>query len=129
MTSPSRRDDLTEIVFPLEPGDRLTRAEFERRYDAMPQLKKAELVEGVVHMPSPVRWNHHARPHIKLGTWLGVYEANTPGVQAGDNGTVRLDLNNEPQPDGALIIDPALGGQAVLSPDDYIEGSPELVAE
>lgn len=114
---------------PLEPGDRLTRDEFERRYDAMPHLKKAELIEGVVYMPSPVRWNHHARPHVTLTTWLGVYTAHTPGVQAGDNGTVRLDLNNEPQPDGALIIEPALGGQAVLSPDDYIEGSPELVAE
>jgi Uma2 family endonuclease len=116
-------------VPPLETGDRLTREEFERRYDAMPHVKKAELIEGVVYMPSPVRWNHHARPHIRLATWLGTYEANTPGVQAGDNGTIRLDLDNEPQPDAAMIIDPACGGQAQLGPKDYIEGAPELVAE
>ncbi len=114
---------------PLEPGDHLTRDEFERRYEAMPELKKAELIEGVVYMPSPVRWNHHARPHVQLTGWLATYEANTPGVQAGDNGTVRLDLDNEPQPDAILIVEPARGGQAQLSDDDYIEGAPELVAE
>jgi len=114
---------------PLEPGDSLTRDEFERRYEAMPGLKKAELIEGVVVMPSPIRWNHHARPHIHLGSWVGVYEAATPGVQAGDNGSVRLDLDNEPQPDLTLILDPALGGQAKLSEDDYIEGAPEWIGE
>lgn len=114
---------------PLESGDHLSRDEFERRYEAMPGLKKAELIEGVVYMSSPVRWNHHARPHVHLLSWLGVYEANTPGVQAGDNGTVRLDLDNEPQPDAILIVEPARGGQAQLSDDDYIEGAPELVAE
>src|SRR3954468_5072187 len=114
---------------PLENGDRLSRAEFERRYDAMPGLKKAELIEGVVHMPSPVRWNRHARPHIQVGGLLFFFEMNTPGVQSGDSGSVRLDLDNEPQPDAAMIIDPALGGQARLSADDYIEGGPELAAE
>jgi Uma2 family endonuclease len=114
---------------PLEPGDHLTREEFERRYDAMPHLKKAELIEGVVYMPSPVRWNNHAGPHFNLITWLGVYGANTPGVGGGDNGTVRLDLDNEPQPDVALIIEPSCGGQVQLSADDYVEGAPELVAE
>ena len=29
--------------------------EFERRYEAMPEVKKAELIEGEVYMPSPVR--------------------------------------------------------------------------
>jgi Uma2 family endonuclease len=114
---------------PLEPGDHLTREEFERRYDAMPHPKKAELIEGVVYMPSPVRWNNHAGPHFNLITWLGVYGANTPGVGGGDNGTVRLDLENEPQPDAALIIEPSCGGQVQLSADDYVEGAPELVAE
>src|SRR5262249_47215289 len=64
-----------------------------------------------------------------LSTWLGVYEAATPGVEGGDNGTVRLDLDNEPQPDALLLIDPARGGQAVISADDYLERAPELVAE
>jgi Uma2 family endonuclease len=113
----------------LEPGDRLTRAEFERRYEAMPQLRKAELIEGVVYMPSPVRLRLHSRPHLQMATWLGAYEAGTPGVVAADNSTVRLDLDNEPQPDLLLLIDPALGGQARVSDDDYLEGAPELVAE
>ena len=114
---------------PLENGDRLTRAEFERRYAAMPQVKKAELIEGVVYMPSPVRQRSHGRPHYHLLTWLGTYEAGTPGVEGGDNSTARLDLDNEPHPDAVLFIDPARGGQVRISPDDYIEGAPELVVE
>ncbi len=114
---------------PLEPGDRLKREEFERRYDAMPHLKKAELIEGVVYMPSPVRHRRHSRPHFRLITWLGAYEAATPGVEGGDNGSARLDLDNEPQPDALLLIDPARCGQARISADDYIEHAPELVAE
>ena len=116
-------------VPPLENGDVLTRAEFERRYEAMPHLKKAELIEGVVYVPSPVRHRAHSHPHIHLTGWLVQYEAGTPGVEAGDNGTVRLDLDNEPQPDALLFIDPACGGQARIDADDYIEGAPELVAE
>jgi hypothetical protein len=107
----------------------LTRDEFERRYDATPGLRKAELIEGAVHMPPPARWDQHAGPHAKLVTWLGVYEAHTPGVQLGASGTLRLDLDNEPQPDAAMIIDPARGGQALVTPDDYVQGAPELVAE
>ena len=80
-------------------------------------------------MPSPVRYGRHSHPHTRLVTWLGNYETDTPGVEAGDNGTVRLDLDNEPQPDAFLIIRPEHGGQARISEDDYIEGVPELVAE
>jgi hypothetical protein len=114
---------------PLEPGDQLTRDEFERRYDLMPRLKKAELIEGVVHIPTPVRWNQHAGPHACLIGWLVVYQASTPGVQAGDNGSIPLDLDNEPQPDAAMIIEPRCGGQVRLSPEDYVIGGPELVGE
>lgn len=117
------------IIPPLENGDCLTRAEFERRYDAMPQVKKAELIEGVVYVPSPVRHRFHGRPHTHMTTWLGQYEAHTPGVEASDNSTVRLDLDNEPQPDVLLIIDPDRGGQTRFSEDGYIEGAPELVVE
>lgn len=116
-------------VPPLEPGDHLTREEFERRYESMPHLKKAELIEGVVYMPSAVRHRHHGRPHLHLGTWIGVYEAATPGVEGGDNCTARLDLENEPQPDLLLLIDPARGGQARISEEGYVEEAPELVAE
>ena len=118
-----------EQPHPLEPGDRLSRSEFERRYVAMPGLPKAELIEGIVYMPSPARFRRHGRPQAHLVTWLGVYESATPGVEAGDNSTTRLDMDNEPQPDAVLLIDPACGGQARISEDDYIEDAPELVAE
>jgi Uma2 family endonuclease len=114
---------------PLETGDHLSRAEFERRYEAMPQLKKAELIEGVVYMPSPVRLHRHGGPHVELIMWVGTYKLSTPGVIAADNVSTRLDLDNEPQPDAVLLVDPTKGGQARISPDDYIEGAPELVAE
>src|SRR4051794_23132431 len=128
-TSPTVPAAAPQGTPPLEPGDRLTREEFEQRYEAMPKLKKAELIEGVVHMPSPVRLQQHGRPSRHLSTWMGVYEAATPGVIGADNTTARLDLDNEQQPDGLLMIDPALGGQARISPDDYVERGPELVAE
>ena len=114
---------------PLEAGDRLTRAEFERRYEAMPHLKKAELIEGVVYMPAAVRYRGHGRPHSWMVTWLGHYESETLGVFGADNTSVRLDLDNEPQPDGVLFIEPRCGGQVAISDDDYIEGSPELAVE
>ena len=114
---------------PLENGDRLTQIEFERRYNLMPHLKKAELVEGVVYMASPLRFEPHAEPHGDLIIWLANYKVATPGVRLGDNPTVRLDLDNEPQPDAVLLIDASVGGQSYLGEDGYIEGAPELVAE
>ncbi|MEN9222105.1 MAG: Uma2 family endonuclease [Thermostichus sp. BF3_bins_97] len=116
-------------LLPLENGDRLSCQEFERRYQAMPELKKAELIEGVVYVSSPVRVRSHGWPHTHIITWLGSYEAATPGTMVCDNTTVRLDANNEPQPDALLRIDETLGGQSRISNDDYIEGSPELIVE
>ena len=113
----------------LENGDRLTRCEFERRYAARPDVKKAELIEGVVYMPSPVRLGGHAEPHSAIQGVLIVYAAYTPGVSVADNATVRLDLDNEPQPDVLLWIDEDAGGQSRVSGDDYLEGAPELVVE
>ncbi|MGJ5630697.1 Uma2 family endonuclease [Nostoc sp. CALU 1950] len=115
---------------PLENGDKLTRYEFERRYNATPNLKKAELTEGIVYiMPAALRFRSHGQPHGWILTWLGTYEAATPGVALGVEPTVRLDLDNEPQPDAVLLILPEAGGQTRLSEDDYIEGAPELVVE
>lgn len=113
----------------LENGDRLTRAEFERRYEAMPQVKKAELIRGVVYMASPVRDKKHSQPHSYIVGWLLTYVAATPGVNIGDNATVRLDEDNEPQPDALLRLPPALGGQSYTDEDDYISGPPELIVE
>jgi Uma2 family endonuclease len=120
---------LGDTVPPLENGDRLTRPEFERRYDAMPHLKKAELIEGVVHMAAAARLKRHGGPQRDLITWLGVYSAATLGVDGADNTSDRLDLDNEPQPDGLLYIEPECGGQATISEDDYLEGAPELIGE
>ena len=120
---------IPRVAPPLQHGDRLSRDEFERRYDRMPGVKKAELIEGVVHMPSPVRLEGHANPHADLIWWLNHFRVFTRGLKVADNGTVRLDLGNEPQPDVFLYILPSHGGQAGISGDDYLEGGPELVAE
>ena len=128
-SSRSRPPDRDGEIPPLEPGDRLSRAEFERRYDAMPQLKKAELIEGVVYMPAPVSTDRHGEPHFELNGWLAFYKWATPGVRGANNATTRLDLDNEPQPDLSLFIDPARGGQARISSDGFLEAAPELVAE
>jgi Uma2 family endonuclease len=114
---------------PLKDGDRLTRAEFERRYMAMPDLKKAELIEGVVYVSSPVRQRFHGRQHSHLNFWLCAYEGSTPGVEVGDNSTVRLDIANMPQPDCLLFVQPEHGGKVRIDEDGYIEGAPDLVAE
>jgi Uma2 family endonuclease len=113
----------------LHDGDRLTRAEFERRYQAMPDLKKAELIEGVVHiMPSPVSHEDHGGPHFNLVGWLAFYRAMTPGTDGGDNSTQRLDFDNEPQPDAFLRILPECGGISTIE-EGYIKGPVELSAE
>lgn len=114
---------------PLEAGDRLTRHEFERRYHAMPHITKAELIEGVVYMPSPVHFAGHGEPHAHIITWLGLYRAATPGTHLGDNATVRLDRDNEVQPDALLRLDEKRNGRSRISDDDYIEGAPELIVE
>ena len=112
----------------LENGDRLTRREFERRYALRPDLKKAQLIEGIVYMPSPVSVAH-AEPHAMIQAALLVYAASTPGVHGYDNATLRLDLDNEPQPDVLLRLAPEAGGRSRVSDDGYLEGAPELVVE
>ncbi|QEI40304.1 hypothetical protein BMF77_00869 [Dolichospermum sp. UHCC 0315A] len=112
---------------PLENGDKLTRHEFERRYHAMSNLKKAELIEGVVYVASPLRIKSHGEPHAYIMTWLGVYKAATPGIGFADNATVLIDTDNEPQPDALLRIE--TGGQSRINKDDYVEGAPELIVE
>lgn len=124
-TSSRPREKLPE----LQNGDHLTRDEFERRYNAMPELKKAELIEGVVHMPSPVRQDQHSGPHFNFITWLGCYSLATLGVKGGDNGSVRLDLDNEPQPDAFLYIDAGYGGQSHIDEEGFVAGAPELAGE
>jgi Uma2 family endonuclease len=117
------------MILPLENGDRLTRTEFERRYHAMPNVKKAELIEGRVYMSSPVRARKHGKPHAAIIAWLSDYWLDTSGTELMDNATVRLDADNEPQPDACLRIEEIAGGQSRITADDYIEGAPELIVE
>jgi Uma2 family endonuclease len=112
---------------PLENGDRLSRSEFERRYQAMPNHQKAELIAGIVYVASPLRITQHGNPHARIMTWLGSYWAVTPGIELGDNSTVQLDQYNEPQPDALLRIQ--TGGQSTVNEDGYVEGAPELIVE
>ena len=111
---------------PLQAGDSLTRTEFERRYAAMPKLKKAELIEGIVSIASPVRASVQGISHVKLSTLLQVYATRYPGLIVADNSTVRLDTFNEPQPDLLLMRE---NGQAAIDAEGYINGAPELIAE
>lgn len=115
------------LMPPLESGDILSRAEFHRRYQASPQIKRAELIEGVVYVASPVNPEFHAEPHADIMTWLGMYRVLHPGVRVGDNATVGLDWDNEVQPDAYLRkVD---GGSSTLDDAGWAEGPPELVVE
>jgi Uma2 family endonuclease len=115
---------------PLRDGDHLTVAEFHRRYEAMPRVKKAELINGVVYMPSPVSMNFHSEPHCTFSGWLFIYRASTPGLQAGDNATLReLIGEHEFQPDNCLRIKEECGGQSRIDADGYLAGGPEFLGE
>jgi Uma2 family endonuclease len=109
-------------------GDHLTRAEFERRYTAMVDVKKAELIEGMVIMPSPVS-NTHGKANSLIVWWLVGYAAATPGAEVGENTTVRLDLDNEVQPDAHLRLLESAGGASHVGAAGYIDGAPELIVE
>jgi Uma2 family endonuclease len=105
-------------------------AEFLRRYEAMPEVKKAELIEGEVYlMASPVRIDQHGIPDHIVQMWLGVYAASTPGVRGATNSTVRLGPSNVPQPDGLLFRDASRGGKAKIGADGYLHGPPDLAVE
>ena len=125
----SEPGSLPAVTRCLESGDRLTRCEFERRYAARPDIRKAELIEGVVYVASPARATSHGGPQAAVHVLLGTYAAFTPGTLHLDNATVRLDLDNEVQPDAALLVKSESGGRSRISDDDYIEGAPELVVE
>lgn len=125
----ARTSEAPQPIPLLENGDRLTRDEFERRYQAMPAHSKAELIEGIVYMSSPVRHKSHGKPHRQIITWLGVYCAETPGVDCSDNATLRIDADNEPQPDVQLFIEEESGGKVHLADDDFLEGASELTVE
>ncbi len=112
----------------LHSGDRMTRDEFHRVYSQMPEDFKAELIGGIVYVASPLKLPH-GTSNMPLSTLFYLYEANTPGVESGNNTTILLGDAGEPQPDLFLRILPEFGGQSQTTPDEYIDGAPELTAE
>ncbi len=114
------------IIPPLRAGQRLTVKEFLRRWEAMPEVKFAELIDGVVYMPSPLT-SDHGRTDIRIATWLGTYIAFTPGCDAGIQATWLM-LQSAPQPDSYLWVLAEYGGQSRIEGNYHI-GAPELAAE
>jgi Uma2 family endonuclease len=125
---PVEQKEVAPAVPPLEMGDHLDQKTFHARYEAMPEDVRAELIGGVVYMPSPLK-PRHGRSHARLMGWLSDYEAATPGVELYDNTTAILGPESEPQPDAYLIVAPEKGGQTRLNQDEYLEGPPELIGE
>jgi Uma2 family endonuclease len=117
----------TKTLPNLESGDRLSREEFHQRYLERADIHKAELVEGVVYVASPVRANVHGEPNGCMIGWIAMYRARHPELRFGDNATVRLDNRNEVQPDAYLLREVA--GGPMIGEDGYIEGPPQLVVE
>jgi Uma2 family endonuclease len=118
------RADLPELYT----GDRMTQEEFHRIYTQMPPDFKAELIGGIVYVASPLK-RRHGTNHLPLGTLFFTYELSTPGVESGDNTTILLGEEGEPQPDLYLRILPEFGGQSRTTVDDYVAGAPELLTE
>jgi Uma2 family endonuclease len=112
----------------LHAGDRMTREEFHRIYKRMPEKFKAELIGGTVYVASPLKWKHGTR-HLLLGTLFGVYQARTAGVEGGDNTTILLGDEGEPQPDLYLRLLEGYGGQSYVNTAGFVQGGPEMLAE
>ena len=113
----------------LESGDRLTRKEFHRRYCARPDIKKAELVLGVVYVASPLRSEFHGEPHSLADFWAGAYAMRHPDVRVSIDPTLILGDESEVQPDIVLFRVPSEGSALQRTSDGYLEGAPEFVME
>jgi len=88
---------------PLEAGQLLDRPTFHERYEAMQPETRAELVGGVVYMPSPMSVDRGDTSLIVAG-WLDRYRRFTPRIRGAVGATVKLYLKGEPQPDAFLFI-------------------------
>jgi len=115
-----------QTVEPLAAGDNLSRDEFLRRWYAEPSIKRAELIGGIVYMPSPVAGDH-GDTEFNVAAWLGLYAMATPGTQGSNNATVLM-LADAPQPDVHLRLLPEAGGRCRLD-GTLLRGAPELAAE
>jgi Uma2 family endonuclease len=113
-------------VEPLSAGDHLTRDEFFRRWEAMPHIKRAELIGGIVHVTSPLSADHGRITHY-MSHWLGHYALYTPGCDGGGNATWLM-LTDSPQPDVHLRIASGPGATS-KEKGEYLEGAPEFIVE
>jgi hypothetical protein len=113
----------------LHTGDSLTREEFHRRYESMPRIPRAELIEKVVYVQSSSEARETEPSTFKLVGWLGMYGSHTFGVEGACNTTLRLDSRNELQPNALVIVRPEYGGQVQIDADDFVAGAPELIAD
>jgi Uma2 family endonuclease len=116
------------VLPPLENGDRLDQKTFHERYEAMAEDVKAELIGGIVYMASPQKLPH-GRSNKDLLWWLGVYEDETPGVEALSGVTNILGSLSEPEPDACLFVRAEHGGRAAANEDDYLAGAPDWIGE
>lgn len=130
------------VIPPLREGDRLTAKEFLRRYEADPDVTRAELINGVVYVNarrsgdvpldqdmSPISNEWHSTPQFDLSTPLGVYTGSARGVKGGGPATIHIGSTTLPEPDVHLRILPEYGGQSANNPKGYLVGPPELLVE
>src|SRR5437016_5331106 len=123
-TIPKTRSQLAQLP-PLESGDLLDQRTFHSRYQRTLKQTRAELIGGIVYMPSPLKPDH-GLAHTELLGWLYLYKSATPGTAVPDNTTIILGKDSELQPDASMLV---IGGQTRENQDGYLEGAPELVAE
>src|ERR1700733_10032017 len=126
---PNRTQPLRRLEVPLLlNGDHLSVPEFERRYEAMHEDRKAELIEGIVIMSPPIS-DDHGKANSLLDRLLGHYASATPGLAVRVNTSIRLDGRNEYQPDVILRIESGKLARTKAGAKGILEGSPELVVE
>jgi len=111
----------------LREGDLLDSSEFLRRWEATPSLKQAELIGGVVFMPSPVL-HLHAKLHSAMDAWVWCYQDVTLGCESGTDCTWVMGPKDVPQPDIFLRILSEYGGQSEVK-HNRATGAPELIVE
>src|SRR5262249_1436842 len=113
---------------PLENGDQLDQQTFHARYQAMPGDCRAELIGGIVYIPSPQKVPHSKAQQLVV-RWLDEYAEATPGTEALLNNTQILGPDSEPEPDACVFIAPESAGQVYLDADECLHGPPELIVE
>jgi Uma2 family endonuclease len=113
----------------MQAGDHLSASEFLRRYEAAGEDVKAELINGVVYIMLPAHFEAHGKPDSIISMWLSHYAAFTASVEHATAATVKLSRLDVPQPDSLLFVKAEALGNCRVTPDDYLVGAPEFVAE